>query len=111
MARKIGLRVLRGPTVAMQVQIAPDAHVELKQIAKLRGVTPNTLARIVLELTARSPAFLAKLLDDDRIERNDHDEPLTVVQNVVRPDDTGALDPPMLTASALLQPQLVGVIH
>jgi hypothetical protein len=80
MCKKAGLRVLRGATIAVQVQLAPTAYAELKDAAKVRHLTANTLARIVLELSTRSPEWLAKLLDDDMAERNLDDEALPVAR-------------------------------
>jgi hypothetical protein len=63
-ARKIGIRVRRSLTVAVQLQLDPEAHYWLTQAAGLRNVTPNTLARIVIELAVRDRVWLDKLLDD-----------------------------------------------
>jgi hypothetical protein len=64
MSRKSGLKILRGKTLAFQVQVDLAAHAKLTELAKLRRVTPNTLCRIILELASRTPKFVADLLDD-----------------------------------------------
>jgi hypothetical protein len=64
MARKLGLRLRRPPTVAFQNQIDQDAFAYLVRIAGEWGVTPPTAARIITELAVRSPIWLSRLIDD-----------------------------------------------
>lgn len=68
-ARKIGIRVRRSRTVACQLQLDPEVHFRLGEIAARRNVTRNTLLRIVCELAVRDHIWLEKLLDD-QAERN-----------------------------------------
>jgi hypothetical protein len=64
MARKLGARIRRGKTVAFQNQIDEQAFSDLCALAKQKHTTPCTMGRILLELTLKSPVFLAALLDD-----------------------------------------------
>jgi hypothetical protein len=72
MARKIGVSIRRRYTVAFQCQLAHDVEHRLAEIARQKGVTRTTMARIVIELAITSPEWLDKLLDDffeDRADR------------------------------------------
>ncbi len=70
-ARKMGVRVRRGATIATQLQLDPEVHLRLGQIADRRGVSRNTLMRITIVLATRDSIWLDKLLDDDMAERNE----------------------------------------
>jgi hypothetical protein len=72
MARKVGIRIQRKDTVAFQCQLAHHIEHRLAEIARQRGVTRTTMARIIIELAITSPEWLEKLLDDffeDRADR------------------------------------------
>jgi transposase len=71
MARKVGLTMLRPPTVGRQIQITVTHDRWLCEVARERGVTPNTLLRIIAELSLKSPDWLDRLLDDQFEERRD----------------------------------------
>jgi hypothetical protein len=76
MARKVGLKVLRGKTIAVQLQITEAAHHRATSVAARRYVSVPTLLRVFVELALANEAFLVKLLDDDMVERNAADEAL-----------------------------------
>jgi hypothetical protein len=114
MLRKTQARVLRGRTVSVQLQLDPAARDALLIEAKGRAMTLNTFVRILVELMARSPAFLEKLLDLDRIERNEVEEPRLrkpdqgSQRTFIEVDPMGS-SPPMLI-SAAFAPHLSGGI-
>jgi hypothetical protein len=73
MARKIGICIRRRYTVAFQCQLSHDIEHRLAEVARQRGVTRTTMARIVLELAIMSPGWLNKLLDDTFEDRADRE--------------------------------------
>jgi hypothetical protein len=70
------------------------------------------MARLIVELSIRTPAFISKLLDDDMPERNAGDDPLPFLDD----DDDDAGEPlrslgaavPRISAMTLHQIQLCG---
>jgi hypothetical protein len=71
MAKKLGLTVLRGETREIVVALKPEAILRLRESAEPRALTLNSFCRVVLEIAAREPAWLDRLLDDGVITRHD----------------------------------------
>jgi hypothetical protein len=123
MCRKAGLRVLRGKTIAVQIQLLADCHASLTKKAKARGMTLGTYIRLEAELIDRSPAFEAKLLDLDRVERNlDAADAVSDDLTAVCTSGTNSTMPalvkvvpnangPPVKAVSRLSPELLGSIH
>jgi hypothetical protein len=131
MVRKLGLRLRRAPTVAFQNQIDQEAFADLVRIAHEWGVTPPTMARIVVELAVRSPLWLSRLLDDDDEDRrqisdarpDDHlpmplsaaVAPLPAILGpaiiVTLAGSSDGIGPPSLAATCWGPPELLGSMH
>jgi hypothetical protein len=140
MLKKTETKVLRGKTQALQVQLLPSAYAKLKEFAQARRLTVNTFCRVMLEVCSREPDWVDRLLDDMAPDRNEvevecdrHDPtddnaigiggdvagtPRRITDDIATREQiqvevevgVGA-GPPALTASALSQPQLIGVMH
>jgi hypothetical protein len=119
-AGKCGISVMRHGTVAAQLQILPEVDARLGKIARERGVTKNTLMRIIVELATRSPEWLSRLFDDEFAERNaDGALPLTPASKV-KPKVEPRIEPsPLLvpltpvlpvTLAAAFAPMLLGSV-
>jgi hypothetical protein len=118
MVKKTTATLLRGKTETATVQLLPTAYEKLKEFARLRRMTMNTFCRVVLEICSREPDWVDRLLDDMSPERNDVEEPLALEEPNNAKHNKPRVEvvpienaPPMLTASALSQPQLVAVMH
>jgi hypothetical protein len=112
MCKKIGLRVLRGKTRAFQCQVDLNAYAALAQIAKERRVTANTLARLVIELAARTPVFIDQLLDDMAEQRNAADEPIMAapVKKIAKPVPVSVPEVPVIVCM-VAPPMLQGRVY
>jgi hypothetical protein len=121
MVRKAGLKVLRGKTHEMQIQLLPDAYARLKEFARARRLTVNTFCRITLETCSREQDWVDRLLDDLSPERNEDvlldaaEEPEILMSKLAPPTPqiaTPQSAPISITMSmpltALQCPQLVG---
>jgi hypothetical protein len=72
MARKIGIRIRRGPTVAYQIQLDHEINHYLALIARRHGVTIPTMIRLMAEVATRTPVWIEQLFDvDAAMKRND----------------------------------------
>jgi hypothetical protein len=119
MAKKLGLTMRRGQTRELVVALKPEAIAQLQERARPRRLTVNSFCRVLLEVAARSPDWLDRLLDDDMGERNDAlplqpdprpsaPPPSACPLPVAEKPATADTVPTFVVALSAVQPQLTG---